>query len=78
MILKNPGGEKITYALRIDFHISNNEAEYEALLACLRLAQEDGAKHLSAFSDSLIITNHVNDTYEAKYHRMQRYLDATR
>lgn len=66
LILKNLGGDEITYALRFDFQASNNEAEYEALLAGLLLAQEVGAKHLSNFSDSLLINNHVNDIYESK------------
>lgn len=28
LILTNPSGDEITYALRFDFHISNNEVEY--------------------------------------------------
>lgn len=40
LILKNHGGDEITYALRFNFQVSNNEAEYEALLAGLRLARE--------------------------------------
>nr|KAJ0220174.1 hypothetical protein LSAT_V11C200064870 [Lactuca sativa] len=30
LILTCPEGEEVTYALRFDFHTSNNEAEYEA------------------------------------------------
>lgn len=77
LILKNPKGDEITYALRFDFQVSNNEAEYEALLAGLRLAQEVGAKHLRAFSDSLLVTSQVNNTYETKDQRMQKYLEIT-
>lgn len=76
LVLKNPNDDEITYALRFDFQVSNNEVEYEALLAGLHLAREVGAKHFSTFSDSLLITNQVNETCEAKYQRMQRYLDA--
>ena len=35
LILTSPTGEEITYALRFDFHISKNAAEYEALLSSL-------------------------------------------
>lgn len=66
------------YALRFDFQVSNNEAKYEAILTGLLLEREVGAKDLSASSDSLLITILVNDTYEAKDQRMQRYLDTTR
>nr|GFA07136.1 reverse transcriptase domain-containing protein [Tanacetum cinerariifolium] len=38
LILTHPSGQEITYALRFDFRTSNNEAEYEALVARLELA----------------------------------------
>ncbi|GJX52542.1 reverse transcriptase domain-containing protein [Tanacetum coccineum] len=38
IILTDPNGKEITYALRFDFPTSNNEAEYEALIAGLKLA----------------------------------------
>ncbi|KAL0313980.1 UNVERIFIED_CONTAM: hypothetical protein Sangu_2242400 [Sesamum angustifolium] len=44
VILETPQGDKIQYALRFSFDASNNEAEYEALLAGVRLAQAAGAK----------------------------------
>ncbi|CAI9300640.1 unnamed protein product [Lactuca saligna] len=44
LILKNPMGDEITYALRFDFQVSNNEAKYKAILEGLRLAQEVGTK----------------------------------
>ena len=40
VILESPIGEKISYALRLKFLASNNEAEYKAQLAGLRLAKE--------------------------------------
>ena len=66
LVLKNPSGDEVSYTLRFDFQVSNNEAEYETLLVGLHLAREVGAKHLSTFSDSLLIIKLVNDTYEAK------------
>ena len=42
VILENPTGERIRYALRLKFPASNNEAEYEALLAGLRLVSNSG------------------------------------
>ncbi|GJR42866.1 reverse transcriptase domain-containing protein [Tanacetum coccineum] len=38
LILTSPKGTKFTYALRFQFTASNNEAEYEALIAGLRIA----------------------------------------
>ncbi|GKE32561.1 reverse transcriptase domain-containing protein [Tanacetum coccineum] len=39
-MLIDPEGKEYTYALRFEFETTNNEAEYEALLAGLRIAQE--------------------------------------
>ncbi|GKB09016.1 reverse transcriptase domain-containing protein [Tanacetum coccineum] len=37
LILTSPEGTEFTYALRFQFTASNNEAEYEALIAGLRI-----------------------------------------
>ncbi|GJV94322.1 reverse transcriptase domain-containing protein [Tanacetum coccineum] len=39
LILTNPEGIEFTYALRFRFDATNNEAEYEALIAGLRIAE---------------------------------------
>ncbi|GKB25685.1 reverse transcriptase domain-containing protein [Tanacetum coccineum] len=40
LMLIDPDGKEYTYALQFEFEITNNEAEYEALLAGLRITQE--------------------------------------
>ncbi|CAL8997864.1 unnamed protein product, partial [Prunus brigantina] len=52
LVLKTPDHTTIEYAIRFQFRASNNEAEYEALLAGLRLAQHTGAERLLICSDS--------------------------
>ncbi|KAM2467298.1 hypothetical protein PS1_009120 [Malus domestica] len=49
------------YALRFKFKASNNEAEYEALLAGLRLAKHLGVKQIDIFSDSQLVVNQVTN-----------------
>ena len=51
-MLINPKRHKIIYVLRFGFKASNNKAEYEALLAGLRLAKELKVGHIQIFSDS--------------------------
>ncbi|GJZ50760.1 reverse transcriptase domain-containing protein [Tanacetum coccineum] len=46
LILKNPEGTEFTYALRFRFEETNNEAEYEDLIAGLRIAKHMGVKNL--------------------------------
>ena len=51
----DPYGVKISYALKFRFESSNNEAEYEALIAGIRLAKDIEAEKLEVFSDSMLI-----------------------
>ncbi|GKB15295.1 reverse transcriptase domain-containing protein, partial [Tanacetum coccineum] len=74
LILTDPDGKEITYALRLEFSTSNNEAKYEALIAGLVLAIRIEVRHLQVFSDLLLVTNHVNEAYKAREGSMKRYL----
>ena len=61
--------------MRLLFIASNNEAEYEALIAGLRLAHGVGAGEVVAYSDSQLAVNQFNGDYEAKDSRMEAYLE---
>ncbi|GJW43728.1 reverse transcriptase domain-containing protein [Tanacetum coccineum] len=63
LILTNPEGMEFTYALRFEFTATNNEAEYEALLAGLRIAARMGICNLEANVDSRLVANHVLGEY---------------
>ena len=52
IVLESPEAHKIHCALRFGFKASNNEAEYEALIAGLRLAKKLKVKSVEIFSDS--------------------------
>ncbi|KAG7564279.1 Ribonuclease H domain [Arabidopsis suecica] len=60
------------------FPASNNEAEYEALLAGLRLALAIGAEKIIAYCDSQLVVNQFTGDYEAKAPRMEAYLSAVK
>ncbi|XP_076889757.1 uncharacterized protein LOC143540640 [Bidens hawaiensis] len=72
--LVNPEGHEFTYAIKLDFKSTNNEVEYEAFLAGLRIAKNLGVKHLEARVDSMLIAGQINGTYEAKNDVMASYL----
>jgi ribonuclease HI len=74
LILISPDGEEITYALRLNFPSTNNEAEYEAVLVGLRLASKYKLEVLTAHVDSLLVANQINGTYEAKEYTMKAYV----
>ena len=71
----SPEGDAIECMVRLDFPATNNESEYEALIAGLDLAKAAGAAKVVIHCDSQVITNQVNGDYECKGERMKRYLD---
>ncbi|GJU35391.1 reverse transcriptase domain-containing protein [Tanacetum coccineum] len=75
VILTDPEGVEFTYALRFQFETTNNEAEYEALIAGLRIAEKMGVKNLEVNVDSKLVANQVNGTYIAKETDMIKYLE---
>jgi len=46
--------------------MSNNQAEYEAILAGLSLAHEVGVKMLTCKTDSKLTVGHLNDEFQIK------------
>ena len=78
LILTSPEGIDIEYALRFGFQASNNEAEYEAVIASLNLAHSLEIDQLEVCSDSQLVVRQIEDTYEAKSGRMILYLKKVR
>nr|XP_027120400.1 uncharacterized protein LOC113737356 [Coffea arabica] len=74
LLLEGSQGEVCSYALRFGFPATNNEAEYEALIAGLQLARRLGAQQIHVRSDSQLVVRQVLGEYEAKDETMQRYL----
>nr|GEV27060.1 reverse transcriptase domain-containing protein [Tanacetum cinerariifolium] len=57
------------------FTASNNEVEYEALVAGLRIATQMGVKNVQVNVDSKLVANQVLGTYVAKEDNMIKYLE---
>ncbi|XP_020207086.1 uncharacterized protein LOC109792120 [Cajanus cajan] len=74
IILEWPNGILIEESLKLDFQATNNQAEYEALLASLRLAHYVGATKILCNSDSKLVAEQLAGTYQAKDPLLQRYL----
>ncbi|GJV06172.1 reverse transcriptase domain-containing protein [Tanacetum coccineum] len=75
VILTDPKGVEFTYALRFQFEATNNEAEYEALIAGLLIAEKIGVQNLEVNVDSKLVANQLNGTYIAKETDMIKYLE---
>ena len=74
LILTSLEGIDIEYALIFGFRASNNEAEYEAIIAGLNLAHSMEVDKLEVCSDSQLVVKQIEDTYEAKGEKMILYL----
>ncbi|XP_038699702.1 uncharacterized protein LOC119997000 [Tripterygium wilfordii] len=75
IVLISPEGSVIQRAVRCGFHATNNEAEYEALIIGLMLAEELGVASLKVYSDSQLIVNQSIGSYQAKDPTMTCYLE---
>ncbi|XP_073121516.1 uncharacterized protein [Henckelia pumila] len=76
VLLISPQGDEIRLAVRLDFRASNNEAEYEAVLIGLRAAKQVGAARIHLYSDSQLVAQQVNGSYEVKSEKLKEYMKA--
>ena len=65
------------YGVQLKFLVTNNKAEYEAILTGLRIAQALGTKIALLKNDSQLVIGQVKGDFEAKEARMQKYLKLT-
>ena len=75
VVIQTSEGDKIECMIRLDFPKTNNEAEYEVLVAGLDLAKVVGDENVVVHCDSQVVTSQINGGYECKNERMKRYLE---
>nr|XP_017227831.1 PREDICTED: uncharacterized protein LOC108203420 [Daucus carota subsp. sativus] len=73
LILKSPDGFTIKTAISFNFAATNNQAEYEAQLAGLRLVRTLSIRNLTIYSDSQIVVRQTNGEYLAKDPILTKY-----
>jgi ribonuclease HI len=78
VLLISPMGEQLKYVLQIFWKLSNNKAEYEALLHGLRLAASLGIKRLLVYGDSAVVINQVNKSWDHNKENMDSYYQEVR
>ncbi|KAL2250070.1 UNVERIFIED_CONTAM: hypothetical protein Sindi_2480700 [Sesamum indicum] len=75
ILIEEPKEVEIEVAARLSFPVTNNEAEYEALIQGLELAYEAGARDLEVFKDSQLVALQIEGTYETREKTMTSYRD---
>ena len=78
VIIINPEKVKLCYAFQFGFKASNNEAEYEVMIAGLRMSKVLGAKRVHIKSDSQLVVGQINSEYQAKEENIKGYLGRIR
>nr|GEV42645.1 reverse transcriptase domain-containing protein [Tanacetum cinerariifolium] len=78
LVLIGPSGIEYTYALRLTFPSTNYEAEYDALLAGLRIARQMNISNIEVKVDSKLVASQINGNYEASIDNMIKYLAKAR
>ena len=79
VLLVAPTGEHLKYVIQMHFPrqmSTNNTAEYEGLLAGLRIAADLGVKKLIIRGDSQLVVRQVNKYYQSPL--MEAYVDEVR
>ncbi|MCI37356.1 putative gag polyprotein, partial [Trifolium medium] len=78
IILEKENGILIEVSLALSFPTSNNQAEYEAFLAGLRLAEDVGAKEIKIYTNSQLVASQLQGEYQAKNDNLSEYLALVR
>ncbi|GJU88485.1 reverse transcriptase domain-containing protein [Tanacetum coccineum] len=78
LMLVRPEGKKYTYAFRFESETTINKAEYEALLASLRIGAEMKIQELAIFVDSQLVANQVKGLFEARQPIIKQYMEKTK
>nr|XP_017221509.1 PREDICTED: uncharacterized protein LOC108198257 [Daucus carota subsp. sativus] len=74
IVLVSPEGHRLLNAIHFTFQLSNNDAEYEALVGGLKLALEMKVRRLVVKLDSMLVVEHIKGGYQAKGPKTAMYL----
>jgi ribonuclease HI len=75
LLFISPLGKHVRYVLRLHFPVSNNMAEYEALVNGLRITIELGVRRLDARGDSQLVIDQVMKNSHCRDRKMEAYCD---
>ncbi|XP_047151087.1 uncharacterized protein LOC124823012, partial [Vigna umbellata] len=73
IVLEGPNGFLLEHSLVFKFKASNNQAEYEALVAGLELARDMGARKVVCRTDSQLVVGQMNGKFQVKEEQLLRY-----
>ena len=78
IVLVGPEGDEISYVVRLKFTATNNQAEYEALIAGLELAKIVKTNKVRVRTYSQLVANHVSERFQPRDGKIEQYLKKVR
>jgi ribonuclease HI len=75
VVFISPTKETIHLSFKLDFKVTNNIAEYEALVLGLNVAKDMNIQGLKVFGDVDLIIQQIKNTFQAKHVRLKAYRD---
>jgi ribonuclease HI len=64
-VLISPSGAEIEMSSQLNFHCTNNQTKYHALLFGLIMLRSMGVKHVEAYGDSLLVVHQLLVNFNA-------------
>ena len=75
VVLISGGGEIISLMYKLEFKITNNTAEYEALILGLRVAKDLDIQEVVVFGDLELVIQQAKNIYQLKQHLLKVYIN---
>ena len=73
VILISREGETIPMAKRLEFEVTNNQAEYEACILGLEALRRAGAGEITVYGDSMLVIKQISNEWKVREDRLRPY-----
>ena len=74
VIIRSPESVEVSYAVKFDFQLTNNQAEYEAFITGLGLAHALQAERVEIRADSQLVCNQLSNQFQVREEKLGLYL----
>jgi ribonuclease HI len=70
-----PCQETISFSYKLEFEVTNNVAEYEALVIGLGAAKDMGIEEIAVLGDANLVLQQITKDYQAKHPQLKSYIN---
>ena len=74
VVIRSPEGVEVSYAIKFEFLLTNNQAEYEAFITGVGLAHALRAERVEIRADSQLVCNQLCDQFQVREEKLGLYL----